>query len=288
MDAERSSSAVVWLVCPASSPGRFGAARRSGADVALLDLEDSVPAARKDAARGAVADWLAQPSQDKTRRCEGVRVNGLGTSAGLKDLVALAERGLRPAVVLVPKAESARDIEIVAEVTGLAEGGERRVWALIETPRGVRNLDAILASPVLAGVAFGAADYAAASGIALSPRALWHPRAAVTAGASAAGLPALDSPGFDLSGGEELRREAQEAAELGFAGKVAVHPRQIPVIREAFRPSTEALAHARDVVAAADAADGEITAVGGLMVGPPLVSAARALARRAASYPSTT
>jgi citrate lyase subunit beta/citryl-CoA lyase/(S)-citramalyl-CoA lyase len=92
----------------------------------------------------------------------GVRLNAPATVHGLKDLVAIAESRARPAVLVVPKVESARDVEIVAEIIG-ADDGQRRVWALIETPLGIQRLDAILQTAVVAGVLFGAADYAAAA-----------------------------------------------------------------------------------------------------------------------------
>ncbi|MFG2463379.1 HpcH/HpaI aldolase/citrate lyase family protein [Streptomyces sp. NPDC048523] len=278
-----------WLVTPASTPDRFEAAAESGSDVALLDLEDSVPPDGKKAAREAVIACLSQSggSVGSGHTVLGVRLNALGTVHGLKDLEAIAESRARPAVLVVPKVESARDVEIVAKIIG-AEDGQRRVWALIETPLGIQHLRTILKAPTLAGVLFGAADYAAAAHCRLNSRALWHPRSVLAAGAAAAGLPAIDSPHFDLRDSDGLKREADEAAELGYLGKVAIHPRQVPVIRESFGPTPQELATARAVVAAADAAHGEITTVDGHMVGPPLVAAARALTARAGDVPAST
>jgi citrate lyase subunit beta/citryl-CoA lyase/(S)-citramalyl-CoA lyase len=276
-----------WLVTPASTPGRFEAAASSGADVALLDLEDSVPLDGKDAARKAVTGWLTRTggAAGGSTRVWGLRLNAPCTVHGLKDLLSVAEAGLRPAVLLVPKVESARDVEIVAQIAD-ADEGQCRVWALIETPQGIHRLENILGSRALAGVMFGAADYAAAAGCSRSSKALWYPRSALAAGAAAAGLPAIDSPYFALRDPDGLRRESEEAADLGFVGKVAIHPRQLPVIQAAFRPSPEALAAARAVVTAADAAHGGITTVGGQMVGPPIVAAARALTARAGQTPA--
>ncbi|MFL4909455.1 HpcH/HpaI aldolase/citrate lyase family protein [Streptomyces sp. MMS24-I2-30] len=277
-----------WLVTPASTPGRFEAAASSGAGVALLDLEDSVPADGKTAARAAVIGCLS-PSAESVgsgNTVLGVRINAPGTVHGLKDLVAIAESGVRPAVVLVPKVESARDVDMVAKIIG-ADGGQPRVWALIETPLGIRRLSTILQAPALAGVLFGAADYAAAARCRLNSRALWHPRAVLSAEAAAAGLPAIDSPYFDLRDADGLRREAEEAVDLGYLGKVAVHPRQLPVIQDAFRPTIQEFAAAQAVVAAADAAHGQITTVDGHMVGPPLVAAARAVTARAGAVPAS-
>ncbi|MFF4410395.1 HpcH/HpaI aldolase/citrate lyase family protein [Streptomyces sp. NPDC001404] len=279
-----SRGGIVWLITPAV-PGRFEAARSAGADVALLDLEDSVAPDGKDAARAAAIGCLTRAAADAsgTTGVLGLRLNAPGTVHGLRDLVAVAASGLRPAVLLVPKVESPRDVELVAKVLH-AEDGPPCVWALIETPRAIGHLPDILGARAMAGVVFGAADYAAATGCRRSSRALWYPRSALAAAAAAAGLPAIDSPYFDLDDVDGLRREAQEACALGFAGKGAVHPRQLPLIREAFRPSAQELADARAAVTAADAAAG-VTAVGGRMVGPPLVAAARAVTERAGDAP---
>ena len=268
-----------WLITPASAADWLDTARSAGADVALLDLEDSVPHHRKDAARAAAIGWLTEATDGGTTVL-GLRLNSPCTVHGVRDLVAVAESGLRPAVLLVPKVESARDVELIAKVLD-ADDGQPRVWALIETPRAIQCLDEILGSRSLAGVVFGAADYAAAAGCSRRSSALWYPRSALAAGAAAVGLPAIDSPYFDLDDADGLRREAEEAKDLGFFGKGAVHPAQLPLIRQAFLPSAQELAAAHAVVTAAAAAHGGITTVDGRMVGPPLVAAARALTARA-------
>lgn len=258
----------------------------AGADVALLDLEDSVPWSGKAAARAAVLAFLTRPIRpgDGWPAALGLRVNPLGTEHGLRDLLGLVEAGGSPAVLVVPKVEAARDIELVAQILG-ATSERCRIWALIETPRAVRDLSSILRARDLAGVLFGAADYAAAAGCRLTSRALSYPRAALAAGAAAAGLPAIDSPFFDLRDSEGLRRETEDAVEFGFVGKVAVHPRQLPEIRSVLQPSLRDLETARAVVRAAGVAGGAITTVEGHMVGPPMVAAARALAFRAGAIP---
>ncbi len=269
-----------WLITPASaSPGRLDIARTSGADVAVLDLEDSVPRHRKDAARAAAIGYLTEATGSGTTVL-GLRLNAPGTVHGTKDLVAVAESGLRPAVLVVPKVESARDVELVAAVLG-ADEEQRRVWALIETPRAIQSLPEILGSRCMAGVVFGAADYAAAAGCSRSSNALRYPRSALVCAAAAAGLPAIDSPYFDLDDPDGLRREAEEAKDLGFVGKGAVHPTQLSLIRQAFLPSPQELAAAHAVVTAANTSNGGITTVNGRMVGPPMVAAAHAVSARA-------
>ncbi|MGW7247141.1 HpcH/HpaI aldolase/citrate lyase family protein [Streptomyces decoyicus] len=286
---ETSGGRCTWLVTPGRTPQRFAASRHSGADVALMDLEDSVPPAEKDAARANVLAHLGQDREagDGRAAALGLRVNAPSTVHGLKDLVGLAESGLWPVVLLVPKVESSRDVELVAQIM---EANRKlcQIWALIETPRAIENLTDILRSPALAGVLFGAADYAAAAGCRLSSKALWHPRALLAMGAAAAGVPAIDSPYFDLRNPDGLQRESKEARDLGFLGKVAIHPRQLHTIQTTFRPSEHDLAAARAVVSAAEAADGAITTVDGHMVGPPLVATARAITARAGDIPAPT
>jgi citrate lyase beta subunit len=270
-----------WLVTPGADPGRFDASINSGADVALLDLEDSVADADKDAARAAVLQILTRWDRcgGGRRTVSGVRLNALDTVHGLRDMVGLVDSGRWPGVLVVPKVEAARDVELVAQIVR-TQTSRCEVWALIETPRAVRELTGILRSPGLAGVLFGAADYAAAAGCRLTPRALSHPRAVLAAAAAAARLPAIDSPSFDLLDLDGLRAEVEDAVEQGFAGKVAVHPRQLAVIRSALQPAAGDLDAAHAVVRAAEAAGGAVTTVGGRMVGPPVVAVARDLTSR--------
>lgn len=269
-----------WLVTPGASPLRFDTAVGSGADVVLFDLEDSVPSEAKAAARAAVLQYVHTRTPSTEGPLLGVRINAVDSADGVRDVTALIQEGRRPDLVVVPKVESANAIEALVQSL-LRAHATSQIWALIESPRGVVGLPAIVHTPGLAGVLFGAADYAAAAGCQMTSRAMWYPRAQLVTAASAAGIPAVDSPHFALDDPDGLRREALEAFELGFVGKVAVHPRQLPVIGASFAPSPHQLEAARAVLAAADRAEGAITTADGAMVGPPLVEAARAVVRRA-------
>ncbi|MDX3367438.1 CoA ester lyase [Streptomyces sp. ME02-6987-2C] len=278
MTTARTAPGGTWLITPPSD-GRLETALRAQPDVVLLDLEDSVPPGDKDAARtAALAHLAAAPMHDATTL--GLRVNAPGTVHGLKDLVALAGAGLRETVVLVPKVESARELELVAQVLRETASGVC-ICALIETPRALLRLDDIFASPVLGGVVFGAADYAAATGCRRTSSSLWWTRSSIAVAAAAHAIPSIDSPYFDLGNPQGLRCDAQEARDLGFTGKGAVHPSQLPIIRAAFRPTDEDVTQAHVIVNAADRADGQTVRAGGQMVGPPLVAAARAVLDRA-------
>ncbi|GAA3087953.1 CoA ester lyase [Streptomyces roseofulvus] len=283
-------SGLTWLVTPGITPARFDTAVDSGAEVVLLDLEDSVPARSKADARAAVLPFASARTRKSDGPLLGVRINAVGGAEGLRDLAVMAEQGLWPDLIVVPKVESGRQIEAVVQAARGAQAAPK-VWALIESPRGVVELAGIVRTPGLTGVLFGAADYAAATGCQLTSRAMWYPRAQLVTAASAAGIPAVDSPFFSLDDQDGLRRDALEAVELGFAGKVAVHPRQLSVIAQAFTPTPRELESARAVLDAACVVateGGAITTADGAMVGPPLVEAALAIVRRAGHRPSAT
>ncbi|MER6359093.1 CoA ester lyase [Streptomyces sp. NPDC001634] len=269
--------AGVWFVTPAHTSTRFPAAHRCGADVALVDLEDSVPAAVKAEARqAAAAFFIAHPAAGCVL---GVRISSPTTRDGILDLAAIADYPVRPDVVLIPKVEAARDMEVAAGALD-APGYTPHLYALIETPRALEKLPSIVRADRIAGLVFGTADYATALGCSKGWEAMLHARSALVTSAAAAGVCAIDSPYFDLDDLDGLRGEAERAKDLGFAGKCCVHPRQLPVVTDVFTPTDEEVADARAIVAAAEEADGRIIRVDGHMIGPPMVKAARALLAR--------
>ncbi|MFJ4428430.1 HpcH/HpaI aldolase/citrate lyase family protein [Streptomyces bobili] len=268
-----SSCGRAWIITPGLRPERFAAACSSGAGVALVDIEDSVAMQDKQLARTTAEQFFDRPGAPCTL---GVRMNSPLTLEGAKDLVAMAAYTAKPDLVLVPKTESARDIEVVAGVLD-DEGYTPDIWALIETPRAFDRLPAILRAPRLGGVVFGAADYAATARCGLGWDALVYVRSALVNAATAAKIPAVDAPVYELDSPDTLRREAEKAKELGFYGKGAVHPRQAAVINEVFTPSEDEIAHARAIVAAGVKSGNGVTSVNGQMIGTPFFAAARAL-----------
>ncbi|WP_327749767.1 CoA ester lyase [Streptomyces europaeiscabiei] len=269
-----------WLITPALQPDRFEKAKSYGADVALADLEDSVAPADKATARAMAARFLHPAASGGP--VLGLRVNAPVTADGVRDLAAITGYPHPPGIILVPKTESPRDIELVAGALDTSEHTPL-IYALIETPRAIDQLPAIVTADRLGGLLFGAADYAALTGCARTWEALLYVRSAVANSAGTAGIPAIDSPYFDVKDLEGLRLEAERARALGFQGKGAVHPRQVPVITQAFTPSEDEVAAALALVTAGREASAAVTTLGGQMVGPPLVAAARTVVDRAAS-----
>lgn len=179
-------------------------------------------------------------------------------------------------MMLIPKVESPRDVEIVAAVLDSGDYSPE-LYAVIETPRGVEQLPWIVRSPRLGGVVFGAADYAFEVGAALCWEALLVVRSAIVNAAATAGLAAIDSPYFALGDLAGLRWEAMRSKVLGYCGKIAVHPRQVPIINASFFPSDSEIARARSIVAAGEGTGLAVGTAEGQMVGAPFFAAAHAL-----------
>ncbi|WP_338676008.1 CoA ester lyase [Streptomyces sp. SCSIO 30461] len=262
-----------WIITPGLHTDRFVSAQNSGAAVAVVDIEDSVALADKQTARTSSEIFFAVDEPPCTL---GIRMNSLTTLDGLKDLVALAAYTTRPDLIVVPKVESPRDIELVAAALD-ADGYTPDIWALVESPRAFDHLPQIMRAPRLGGVIFGSADYAAAVRCGLGWDALRYARSALINAATAADIPAIDAPTWEIDDPDTLRRDAERAKELGFYGKGCVHPRHVEMINDVFTPTAEEVAQARTIMAAADASGGTVTTVNGQMRGTPFFNAARAL-----------
>lgn len=252
------------LFVPGHRPELAAKAPRRGPDVVVLDLEDAVPAASKEAARATVAEAAAALT-GQVPVC--VRVNPPGTPWFAGDVDALPA-GL--AGVVVPKWDRTVDV------------GHHPVVAGLETVRGVADARDILGPPVVACY-FGAEDYVADLGGARTPGNLevLHARSAVGIAARLAGVPALDMVTLDYGDDARFRDEAAFARALGYAGKLCIHPDQVPLANTAFTPSVEEVDRARRLLAAFDAAGGAATSFEGLMVDEPIAAQARAVLERA-------
>jgi citrate lyase subunit beta / citryl-CoA lyase len=263
------------LFVPGDQPELAPKALRRRPDVVVLDLEDAVPppgkAGARDAVRSSVAELAGQVRV-------GVRVNPPGTEWFAGDAAALADLdGLD--VVVVPKLDTPEQLRSVAEVVG-----GRPLVAGLETVRGALDARLVLGPPVVACY-FGAEDYVAdLGGVRTAGNAeVAYPRAHVAAAARLAGVPALDMVTIDFRDHDRFAAEARDARSLGYAGKLCIHPDQVPLAHEAFRPSAEEVAWATDLLAAFDAAGGRTIAFAGQMVDEVVAARARAVLAAAAA-----
>ncbi|MFB6354306.1 MAG: CoA ester lyase [Halobacteriales archaeon] len=273
------------LFTPGDRPEMLRKAPGVGADVLVFDLEDAVVPSRKDAAREAVGEVLADPSFDPDAEvC--VRVNPAGVAAD-DDLAAVLGPDARLDSVMLPKVDRARDVGTLARLLE-ERGRELPVVALVETAAGILHAEAIAAASPTDALFFGAEDLAADVGATRTAdgHEVAHARQHVVLAAGAAGVDAIDMVYPDIDDLDGLRARAREAVRLGFDGKPAVHPSQVEPINEAFAPDEEELAWARRVLDAREAAEADgrgVFTVDGEMVDAPLVRQAERLVERAAA-----
>lgn len=272
------------LFVPADSERKIGKALRSGADVVILDLEDSVAPAAKPDARERAAEVLAsaRPAQGPLLY---VRVNALDTGLAGADLDAVMPA--RPDGLMQPKTEGGKD---VAELSRLA-GSEVPIVAIVtETARALFHCGSYdEAGPVLQGMAWGAEDLSNDLGARSNRDAqgrLTEPyrlaRTLCLAGARAAGVEAVDTVHVNFRDLAGLEAECEAAVRDGFSAKMAIHPAQVEIINRVFTPSPEAVAEARSVVDAfAQAGDAGVVAIEGRMFDIPHLKRAEKLLSRA-------
>jgi (S)-citramalyl-CoA lyase len=236
-----------WLFTPATRPDRFDKAAASGADVSIIDLEDSVAPADKAEARRTALAHFAQPATGSCRRA--LRINRLDTRVGVSDLGALLESSACLDFLVLPKTESAAHLLIMDRL--LTEAGKAtRLVALIESARGLAAAEAIAVSTTrLEALLFGAADMSADLGAGTTWAPLAYARSRLVAACALAGILAIDSPFFDVRDHEGLTQETSQAVALGFAGKAAIHPNQIATINAALTPRPDDVARARAILA---------------------------------------
>jgi len=267
------------LFSPGDQPELLQKAPGTGADTVVFDLEDAVAPSRKDRAREIVAEVLSD--QSFSPDCEVcVRVNANRETARA-DIDAIADAA-RLDAVMVPKVETATDVEAVA---GMLADHDREapVIALCESAAGVLHAEEIAAARSVDAVAFGAEDLAADIGATRTEEGteVLHAREHVVLAAAAAGVDAIDTVFTDIEDTDRLATETAFALELGYDGKMCIHPGQVGVVNDAFTPSEERVAWARRVLDAAAASDAGVVRVDGEMIDAPLVAQAETVRERA-------
>ena len=279
------------LFVPADSARKLARAA-CGADVVLIDLEDSVALSAKFLARQMAGAFLAQPQRQSLGSKLYVRINGLDTGLADADLDAVMSE--RPDGIMLPKSGSGRDVQhlsaklAVREAEcGLVDGSTKIIAIATETAASVFQLGTYAGcSPRLAAVTWGAEDLSADLGAQATRNAggaLTTPfqlaRSLTLFGAVAAGVPAIDTVFTDFRDAAGLQAECEAAARDGFTGKLAIHPGQVAKIHAAFTPSARALDRAQRIIDlfAANPDAGVIGLDGQMLDRPHLVRARRML-----------
>ncbi|MET0574537.1 MAG: CoA ester lyase [Mesorhizobium sp.] len=282
------------LFVPGDSEKKLEKGFQSGADVVIVDLEDSVAPANKVAARAVAADFI-RARRKETAASIYIRVNDLSTGLTDDDLASVI--AVAPDGIMLPKANGSANVtQLSAKLRvheaehGLADGATKIIAIMTETAAGV------LAAPTwrepnprLAGLTWGAEDLSAAIGA----RATRDERGRYTdvfrfartitiLAASASEVAAIDTVFVNFRDTDGLRAECMEAERDGFTGKMAIHPAQVEIINGAFTPSAESVSHAREVAEAfAAAGNPGVVGISGKMYDRPHLRLAERLLARA-------
>ena len=283
-----------WLFVPGDSERKLAKGPSTGADILILDVEDSVSPARKPVARKMIGEYLKSAARDGAPLW--VRINGLHTPYWRDDVEA-AMAGAADGIVL-PKPRSPADVFAVAELMDRLEDPERgqpaQILALAgETARGLMSLHEYRPGlPRLTALSWGSEDLGTDVG-ALRRRhedgsllPLYEiSRALTLAAATVAEVDAIEAVYADFRNLDGFRRFTEEALEMGYVGGAAIHPAQVEILNEVFTPSDEQLAEAREIVEAFErSGETGVMSIRGKMVDQPHLAQARKLLRRYDSH----
>jgi citrate lyase subunit beta / citryl-CoA lyase len=284
-----------FLFVPGDSGKKQAKALSAGADVLILDLEDSVAPSQKPAAREMTRAWIADAKKEATRPQIYVRMNAFQSPFWQQDL-----EGVMPSApdgIMLPKPRSGADVEHLSltlanleDKFGIAHGSTRILPIATEVPISVLQMPSYVGSSTrLAGLTWGAEDLAAeigasanrhADGSFTTPFQLARDLTLYTA--CACGVQPVDTVFVNFRDPAGLKREAEAAARDGFTGKLAIHPDQVAVINAAFSPTAGAVTHARAIVKLfADNPNSGALTLNGQMVDIPHLKHAERLLQRA-------
>ena len=268
------------LFVPGEKVERFAKAMAAGADLVCIDLEDAVHPDRKGEARVQVLEWLRAASRSADGPRVAVRINGLRTLEGIRDVLAFVESGVHVDWLLLPKTETASDVRTLEAWCGAQVAA---IAALVETALGIENLATIAgAGGKLGALMLGGADLSAELDAQFTWDGLLSARGRLVNAAKSTGLQAWDVPNIDLSSDEGLATETRRALALGFGCKTAIHPQQLATIHAAFTPTPAEVQWAEVLLQAVPEGQGSGAFLfQGKMVDAPLLKKARRIAELA-------
>ena len=259
-----------YLFVPGNRPERFQKAAQSGADAIILDLEDAVPLTEKESAREHLRSWLANGGRGY------VRVNAAGTAWHDDDVRALSRLSGLTGIVL-PKADHPDVLNRIAD--NLHDCAV--LVPLIESATGFGLLHQICAAPKVERVMFGTLDFQVDMQMRGTGIELLYFRSQLTLASRLHGIGSpVDGVTTTIDDVESIHRETTAARNLGFGGKLCIHPKQIAPVHEAFSYTTKELEWATRVMSAVAASGGAATTVDGKMVDAPVIQSAQHIIER--------
>lgn len=259
-----------FIFTPGLRPDMFPKALASGADIVCVELEDGIAPKDKAEARRKSLALFAQPQTD-----DGVerilRINSMRERFGIDDVQAILATDTPPPALMMPKVRTPDEVVMLDQL--LTEAGHStRLHVIIETNEGLEAVNDIAhCSERIDALFFGGVDMAAELRCENAWEPLLYARSRIVHAAANAGLDVVDVPYLDLADIDGMRREAERARALGFAGKGSVHPKQIATLNEVFTPAAEKIARARRIIAEFEAADTGLVVIEGKLIEKPVL-----------------
>lgn len=261
-----------YLFVPANRVERFEKALDTEADAVIIDLEDAVPANLKIAARTTLIQWL----NDHPQHTVIVRINARDT-AWFKDDIQLARFNNVSAIVL-PKTEHPEDLLPIKAVADLD------IYPLIETAQGLANVRTIAQSSQVKALMFGSIDFQLDLDMQAGYTELLYFRNEIVLASKLAQIEApIDGVTVDFQDLTQLQQETTQAKNLGFAGKLCIHPKQVATVNQTFSPSEDEITWAKQVLQAVNQAQHQAVSLNGKMIDLPVVLKAEKILKQAAS-----
>lgn len=244
------------------------------ADVAVLDLEDSVPSIEKNNARINLKTFLENKN---FKPLKAVRINSIRTQHGINDIHYILNLDNHPDIIIMTMVYEAEEVSILQDILANLPS-KIKIYVTIETGLSMENISQI--SAVSDGLIFGSADYAALLCVDISWENMLYARNKIVMTAATYNIPAIDTACYCLNPIDILINECKQVRSLGFTGKAAVHPSQVSIINTHFSASESELSNAKEIIAAFDKNHKRIINMDGQMIGPPFIAKARKLINR--------
>ncbi|MEM7733848.1 MAG: CoA ester lyase [Pseudomonadota bacterium] len=259
-----------FIFTPGLRADMFPKALASGADIVCVELEDGIaPKDKAEARETALALFRTPQVDDGVERI--VRINSMRERFGIEDVQAILATPTPPPALMMPKVRTPDEVVMLDQL--LSEAGHTtRLHVIIETNEGLEAAqDIARCSDRIEALFFGGVDMAAELRCRNSYDGLFYARSRVVHAAASAGLDVIDVPYLDLDDPDGMRIEAEKVRDIGFAGKGAVHPKQIATLNEVFTPTPDQIARARRITREFEAADTGLVVIDGKLIEKPVL-----------------
>lgn len=259
-----------FIFTPGLRPDMYPKALACGTDIVCIELEDGIAPKDKAEAREKALALFSQPqADDGVERI--VRINSMRERFGIEDVQAVLATSTPPPALMMPKVRTPDEVVMLDQL--LTEVGHAtRLHVIIETNAGLEAaFDIANCSDRIDAMFLGGVDMAAELRCQNAWEPLLYARSRVVHAAASAGLDLIDVPYLDLQDPDGMRAAAEQARDLGFAGKGAVHPKQIAALNEVFSPSEEQIARARRIISDFETADTGLVVIDGKLIEKPVL-----------------